>query len=295
MKPLVEWVVQEGDGNTVADVIATLGDYGDAASLRVRLNGRRATTDAPIEPGDRVELLPAPRARTDDGVHVLTQRDGVLLAYKPAGLPSEPTRQGESSMVTVLGALHGGAKVHAASRLDVPVSGVMMCTLGRDATRRVTRWRELQQIARTYLAIAVVKAEALEDEGTWDCALRRGRGSGGRPQMLAGNGKAALSAETRFRVLSRAARGFLLELKPQTGRMHQLRAHTSIAGCPLLGDSLYGAPRRQVDGSGAVHELRRIALHAHRVDTPTLRATAAVPAELGDIWKRCGGSDSDWP
>ena len=297
MKPALVWRVAAGDGSCVADVIAKMTAPGAPKIGRVFVNGRRADLDEPIEEGDTIEVWPprgAARRSDDQSVgaldraRILAQRDGVLLAYKPAALATETTRQGERSLVSELLALLKGGDIHAASRLDVGVSGVVVCTLGHNAARRVERWRADGQLRRTYLGMA---AGVLTGEGSWSTPLAASRDRGGRHRATA-NGPRARPALTRFRVLASAdvdgQAATLIELHPETGRMHQLRAHAAQAGAPLWGDRLYGGPTRLIEPSGQVHELDRIALHAWRVESPSLMAEAPVPVAWIELAERLG-------
>lgn len=288
MKPRVVWVVRKGDGARLADILHRLQELGVSGDGRVVLNGRRAKPDDPVDPGDRVEVWPARRSERGEGVHLLAQRDGVLLVEKPAGLPSEPTRQGESSVVNVLQTSLSGTHVHAASRLDTQVSGVMLCALGQDAARRIERWRSARQIERDYLAIV---RGLVSGDGSWTWPLGRSRDGGGRVRMRPGV-VGARDAETTYRVLARGDDATLLSLRPSTGRMHQLRAHASEAGHAMYGDRLYRGPCSFSDDGGRVHTLDRIALHAFRVEVPTLEASSPMPTQLQDWWRLLGG---DWP
>lgn len=281
------WVVQAGDPCTVAAIVAALPAF-DAA--RIFLNGRPAALEDEVEPGDRIDLYPRREVKRGALV-VLAQRDGILLVEKPAGLPSETTKLGEDSVVSELLRAMNGGHVHAATRLDVAVSGVVACSLGRDASRRFEEWRENGQVRRTYLAVA--RDHGLASEGVWDVALARGRDRAGR-DIARANGPDAVTARTRYRVLRRA-RGLLLELTPETGRMHQLRAHAAIAGVPLYGDRLYGGPSSIVGADGRVLPLDRVALHCVRIELPVLEATAPVPEALRQAWRALGGEDGDWP
>jgi 23S rRNA pseudouridine1911/1915/1917 synthase len=278
VKPLLVWAVADGDGKRVGDIVAQLRA---PAGGRIYLNGRRATVEDRVEAGDRVEIYPQ-REAPAEGVRILAQRDGVVLAYKPAGLPTETTRLGEDSLLSaLLTELKGGA-VRAASRLDTMVSGVCVCTLGRDAARRVVSWRQAGQLVRRYVGIGAGKLE--EHEGRWEWPMARGRDRGGRHRAIL-EGKDARPAATRFTVEESAPEGVLLRLEPETGRMHQLRLHASRAGVPLYGDRLYGGAVQVVDETGAVHALGRIALHAAAVETPTLRAESPLPEELAALWR----------
>ncbi len=222
----------------------------------------------------------------------LTRRSRLLFVTKPAGLACETTHQGENSVVSELLAFLSGAKVHTATRLDVQVSGVVLCTLGHDANRRVQHIRSRGHLKRGYLAIA--QAGELPDAGEWDAPLGRTRDRAGRNRVRA-HIEGAKPAKTRFRVLARAKTALLLELTPQTGRMHQLRAHAAQAGLPLLGDRLYGGPSTATLANGRVIALDRIALHCARIDLPGIAAAAPIPAELLTLWRDLGGTDGDWP
>ncbi len=281
------WVVQDGDPATVGGVVAAL-PHVDAS--RIFLNGRPAGPTDPVERGDRIDLHPRREARPGD-LRVLAQRDGVILVDKPAGLPTETTKQGEDSVVSELLRSLSGGHVHAATRLDVPVSGVVACCLGRTASRTFEAWREQGHVRRTYLGIARDADLALD--GVWNLALSRGRDRAGRDLARVG-GADALPARTHFRVIRRA-RALLLELTPETGRMHQLRAHAAGAGVPLVGDRLYGGATSIVASDGRVVSIERVALHCARIELPALEAVSPVPEELRLAWRELGGSDADWP
>jgi 23S rRNA-/tRNA-specific pseudouridylate synthase len=294
VRPQLEWTVQPGDGDDVGAIVDRLREMGMAEHGRVFLNGRPAALDDPVERGDRVELWPKREASWSEAPAILAHRDGVLLAYKPAGLPTETTQLGEDSLVSALMAQVRSGRVHAASRLDVQVSGVVLCTLGRDAASRVQHWRESGQLTRSYLAIA---SGSLPTSGSWDRTLGRGRDRAGRHRATP-HAQGARPARTRFsRMAEHESEGVtssLLLLVPETGRMHQLRAHAALAAAPLWGDRLYGGPHSVVLGSGEVKQLDRIALHAVRVELPGLAAEAPPPEPMRALWRWLGGDDAEW-
>jgi len=287
----MQWAVQTGDGDRVSDIVAKMRALGSPSDARVFLNGRRADPDEPVAHGDRVELYPRRERRDSELIQVLAQRDGVMMALKPAGLPTETTKLGEDSLVSLLmGQLRSG-RVHAASRLDVAVSGVVLCTLGSDASKRVERWRAREQLERCYLAIA---AGVVDAEGEWSLPLGRMRDRAGR-HKASPHARDTREALTRYQTLARAAEGAsLLRLRPITGRMHQLRAHAASAGAPLYGDRRYGGATSVVRDDGAVLSIERIALHAHTIVSPALEAVAPVPAAMVALWSTLGGDPVDW-
>jgi 23S rRNA-/tRNA-specific pseudouridylate synthase len=281
LKPIMHWAVGLDDGRRVCDVVSRMRAHGAPENARVFVNGRRADPDDLVEPGDRVELYPNRTTLDPDVVNILTQRDGIVFALKPAGMPTETTKLGETSVVSALMAQLSGGTVHAATRLDVQVSGVVALTLGKDARRRFERWREQEQLVRTYVGICsgVVK----EEHGEWRWPLKKVRDRAGRHRVVT-EAPGAKPSLTRFVVMKRAQNATMLELRPVTGRMHQLRAHAHCAGVPLFGDRLYGGPRQVVQPNGAVLAIQRIALHAWRIETPTLKAEAPLPEALETLW-----------
>ncbi|MEZ4439376.1 MAG: RluA family pseudouridine synthase [Polyangiaceae bacterium] len=292
MKPAMVWTVQRGDGRRVGAIVEAMKKLGAPADGRIFLNGRPAELSESVDPGDRVELYPRRDGTTaPEEVRVLAQRDGIVLAFKPAGLPTETTRLGEDSLVSALLSHFKGGKLHAASRLDAMVSGVVTCTLGRDAARRIEAHREEGKIERVYLAIAKGR---LMGEGEWDAPLARVTDRAGRHRSVP-EAHGAKDARTRYRVVATTDEATLLELRPVTGRMHQLRAHAAHAGHPLYGDRRYGGPTSLIAGDGSVLAADRIALHAWRVALPHLRAEAPAGATLAGWWRALGGRLDDHP
>jgi 23S rRNA pseudouridine1911/1915/1917 synthase len=284
VKPAMAWAVQSGDGDFVGDIVGRMRAMGAPPDARVYLNGRRAGLEEPVEPGDRIELWPL-RESPPGEVRILGQRDGIVLVEKPAGLPSETTQRGEDSVVSAVMTILNGGRVHAATRLDTAVSGVVVCTLGHDASRKLERWRASGHLRRTYVGIA---SAHLEGEGVWSWPLGAHRDRAGRIHS-APDGKDPRPATTRWRATASLDTATWLELRPETGRMHQLRAHAALASAPLFGDRLYGGPRQVTAANGAVHALERIALHCRRVELPELDAESPVPAELDALWQRLSG------
>ena len=283
MRAIMQWVVQPGDGATVGDIVAQMSAVG-----RTFVNGRPASLADEVDPGDRVEIYPAREVDTLE-VSILAQRDGIVLAFKPAGVPTETTQAGGDSVVSELLRRLKGGRVHAATRLDVAVSGVVACTLGRDAARRMVDWRTRGLVRRTYLAIA---RGQVEPAGRWAVPLGEQRDRGGRVRAVR-EGRGLVEARTRFERLAATEVASLLRFTPETGRLHQLRAHAAFAGAPLFGDALYGGPRSVVLDDGRVVAIDRIALHALAVEVPHVAARAPLPEDLQTLWRDLGGGAID--
>jgi 23S rRNA pseudouridine1911/1915/1917 synthase len=289
------FVVREGDATTVAGVLARLGETDLAvAEGRVFLGRRRVESPtAPVQVGDEV-VVQAPQ----DAVHevtVLSEWEGVYAVSKPAGVPTEPDRRGGASVVRLVAPLIGApaSVLHAATRLDAQVSGVVLIARGGEAHRRVAALKEAGELHRRYVALA--SHAVVPPVGVWDAPI----GAGPRGRRVA-FGRDAEVARTRYRFRGCAppdpelALAAFAVLEPVTGRTHQLRVHAATAGAPLLGDVTYGGPRRLVQPDGQVIALDRVALHAASVSVVVAgkvewSVRAPHPADLVRLWVRLGG------
>jgi tRNA pseudouridine32 synthase/23S rRNA pseudouridine746 synthase/23S rRNA pseudouridine1911/1915/1917 synthase len=126
----------------------------------------------------------------------------------------------------------------------------------------------------------VVDGAPAADHGSVTVALRKITSKAGW-RMVAGSD--GLAAVTDYRVLGRAQGLAWLELRPHTGRTHQIRVHCAALGCPVLGDPVYGR-----GGDQALHLHARaitVPLYANR---PAITATAPVPDHMLAALARCG-------
>jgi 23S rRNA-/tRNA-specific pseudouridylate synthase len=228
-------------------------------------------------------------------IAVLGEYRGLVFVDKPAGLQTEPDAHQSDTLVSraaqQLGVPCG--QVHALSRLDTAVSGVVTLGLTSEARRLVTEWRAHGRFRRRYLALAT--GHAAIQSGLWLDSIGRGAGSlrsvGGRHAQAARTGY-ALVASTALRERSSPTQLHLLALAPQTGRTHQLRVHAAAHELPLFGDRAYGGLARLTSDTGSVLSFDRIALHAAWVELPLAeprRFESAIPPELSAIWQDFGG------
>ncbi len=285
------WVVREGDGATVDDVVARLGD--DASALdegRVFVGRKRAKRGDAVRAGDEVRVS-EPRGGPVEIV-VLHRGGGLVAVDKPAGIvtiPDEHDAAGSLLLRTARALGVAPESLHATSRLDRGVSGVVVFAESTAARERLQNARTSGAYDCRYVAIA--GAAPSPAEGTWSEAIGRARD----PKKRAVRGRDAVPAETRYRLVRATPRAALLSLRPVTGRTHQIRVHASHAGAPLLGDCDYGGARTVVLASGKVVALDRVALHcAHVRIEGVLDVRAAIPDALRAWWLDLGGDDSAW-
>ena len=221
-------------------------------------------------------------------VRVAHRDEQLLVLVKPPGLPTT-SPDARDCLVERARAIDPRApRLHPSSRLDAEVSGLVTFARTRRATHALLAARRKGTYGRVYLGIASAAPEP--ESGTWDAAIgidpddKRLRKAGGR---------SARDARTIYAVRELAPEGAaLLELRPHTGRTHQLRVHAAHAGAPLLGDVLYGGPRRVVRPDGRVVTARRVMLHCHALSLPdvasgagTLELVEPLPDDMERVWE----------
>jgi 23S rRNA pseudouridine1911/1915/1917 synthase len=283
--PRVRWIA--GANDVLGALLERLAETSELEAGRVFVDGRRATDPTlALSAGATVEIFAAPRALEVDAIEVLQRADDLIWVNKPAGIPTEPDQRGTTHSLVARVSEQLGlplAEIHALSRLDSGVSGVVMLSTSSDASRRINELRVEGALRRRYVAIA--HAPNALGSGTWSEAVGRASPRGRR----AVGGELARAAETRFSAVAVAGEAQLLALEPTTGRTHQLRVHASAHGAPFYGDRLYGGPQRLTDAAGRVRELERIALHAAWVRLPTLCVASEPAPEIVRLWRELGG------
>jgi 23S rRNA pseudouridine1911/1915/1917 synthase len=168
-------------------------------------------------------------------------------------------------------------------RLDRPVSGVVLFARNTKAARRLAEQFRDRQVRKVYWALVEPAADGSlpPSEGVWEDWLLKVKEES-RTELVSADTPAARRAVLRFRRLETRADGALLEIEPETGRMHQIRVQAAVRGWPVRGDFQYGAKRPF--GPPAVPPRDRIiALHArsltflHPIRYEPLTVTAPVP------------------
>lgn len=190
-----------------------------------------------------------------------------------------------------------GDRIAVVHRLDRETSGLVVLARSAAATAALSAAFERRAVQKGYRAI--VHGEVADGEGVIDLPVGRAVGSRVRKKQQV-HGAGARPAVTRYRVAARRAGYTLLELRPETGRLHQIRVHLAHLGHPLAGDKLYGPDERWhlrffehgwSDEMGAALGLPRHALHAselafaHPVDSAPLRFTSPLPEDLAAFWQ----------
>lgn len=214
-----------------------------------------------------------------DLVARLLHRDGLILIIdKPAGWAVHAAPGVSDPLDQHFEQLRFGLKRDPvlAHRLDKETTGCLVLGRHPKATRKLADLFKANRVEKTYLAIVDGVPET--EEGVIDTPLLR-VDEGVRAVMLPD--PSGQPSETRWRRLSSDGARTLIEAKPTTGRMHQIRAHLASISLPIVGDRLYG---EIASGEGLMlHALKiRLPMQASR---PPVEAVAPIPDAFGEMVK----------
>ncbi len=210
------------------------------ASEHIKLNGEVTKPGIKVRIGDKltVDLTPLNIEIADIDLPILYEDKDILVVDKPSGVIShargrffdEPS---VASFVRQRVADLTGERAGIVHRLDRATSGVMVCAKNEKVTAWIQKQFADRKVSKTYRAI--VFGAMPSEEGLIDMPIAR---SAQKPQTFRvdEDGK---HATTRYKVLAAEGQYSLLELKPETGRTHQLRVHLEKLGHPIIGDTLY--------------------------------------------------------
>ena len=221
-----------------------------------------------FERGTKIDLkIPDTMKNADLIPDVIYEDNDVVVLDKPAGLLSMPRAQycPEKTLENY------GLLVH---RLDRDTSGVVILAKTLEAQEYLKKQFQARTTHKTYYAVVCGRPKL--DKAKIDLPLARDLK---RPTTFRvdPNGKAS---ETYYKVVKSDGVHSLVELKPVTGRTHQLRVHMKYIGHPILGDPLYGEEKAD-----------RLYLHAGKLEItlPSEKRrefTAKVPREFEDVFRQ---------
>jgi 23S rRNA pseudouridine1911/1915/1917 synthase len=219
-------------------------------------------------------------------VEILYEDNHCLAVNKPAGLLSQEDETGDPSLVSWAIAYlktryrkPGNAYVGLLHRLDRPTSGVVLLARTSKAASRLSDQFRSGRIAKLYWAI--VEGVPKDPVGEWVDVLDKDR-QANRVRVVEGGITQGQVARVEYRIVRRGEGFSKLELRPKTGRSHQLRAQLGNRGLPIVGDVKYGATTLLHAEDGH----RRIALHARELTFthPTRGEVISVVAPVQADW-----------
>jgi tRNA pseudouridine32 synthase/23S rRNA pseudouridine746 synthase len=220
---------------------------------------------------------------------VIYEDDEVLALNKPPGLSSQGGRAQVNTLDEMLWAFakSSGRRPVLIHRLDRDTSGVILCAKSKPAAGFLGKAVMARKFEKTYVAIVAGPPEPASGEITtalrreeikWEAYMR----------ACADDHPDAEAAHTRYRTVASSDEAALVDLKPVTGRMHQLRVHLASIGRPIAGDVRYGGALTLAGGP-----VPRLMLHARALRFPHpaggwRTVEAAPPADFQAVAARAG-------
>jgi len=258
---------------------------------KVRLNNTWTKPSHKLKDGDVVEVEDREVSRKSAllpeniPLDIIHSDEHIIVLNKPAGLVVHPGAGVEAgTLVSAL--IHhfpGIERVGHAERpgivhrLDKETSGVMVIARSEKAYAELKRQFKAREVEKVYLGL--VRGHVQVNDGRIDWALGRHPRHRQRISIRTKKPKAAL---TLYSVKKTFPDFTLLEIKPVTGRTHQIRVHFAAAGHPIVGDTRYGGKQKAIGQ-------QRLFLHAwhivftHPVSKTLLEFYAPIPQEFQEI------------
>jgi 23S rRNA pseudouridine1911/1915/1917 synthase len=209
--------------------------------------------------------------------------DRLAVVEKPAGLVvhAAPGHRGETLVDALAGLLGGGeaGRPGIVHRLDKDTSGLMLVARDEEAHRRLAAMIKARRVERRYLAL--VEGRPRSRSGTIDAPLGRDHRA---PERRAVRGRGARQARTHFETLETLTRDTLLDVRLETGRTHQIRAHFAAIGHPVAGDPRYGHAGRHGLGRQFLHSARL--RFSHPFLERALEFESPLPVDLAEALER---------
>lgn len=245
--------------------------------------------------------IPPPRRLNvisqDIPLDILHEDPWIIVVNKPAGMVVHPGAGIDSGTLVNallfhcrdLSQINGVIRPGIVHRLDKKTSGVMVAAKNAMAMHHLSLQFKKRQVRKRY--IALVHGEMRESQGVIEAPLGRHPKERKRISIHTRKGRSAI---TQWRVIKRFKGLSLLEVMPKTGRTHQIRAHLSSRGHPIVGDPEYcrGKWIQRITDSQVrerISALRRQALHSeglgfiHPRSGKLMEFNAPLPDDMAQI------------
>jgi 23S rRNA pseudouridine1911/1915/1917 synthase len=280
----------------IAEGLVLVNDAAAKASLKLR-GGERVSVlgEAQRAPLKAVaEKIPLDIVYEDEDLAVINKPAGMMV-HAGAGATEDARNRGTLVNALLhhlrnLSGVGGELRPGIVHRLDKETSGLIVVAKSDDAHRKLSAQFAAREVKKKY--VALVHGWVKKDSETLAQNISRDRVRRTRMTTRLEGGRAAV---THYRVVRRLDTKFgkftLLDVKIDTGRTHQIRVHVAATGHPVVGDTMYGAPK-QARGKNAVIGLDRNFLHAAELEFRHPRTGEAIalkselPVELREFLKR---------
>lgn len=277
---------------------------------KVLVNGRDAKASLRLRGGEQIEIVgdvkvaPLRAIAEEIPLDIVYEDDDLAVVNKPAGMMvhagagATDDERNRGTLVNALlhrfGALSGvGGELRPGivHRLDKATSGLIVVAKNDEAHRKLAAQFARRVVKKTY--IALVHGWMKQERGTISSNISRDRVRRTRMTTKRSGGREAVTHYVlQKRIDSKYGKFSLLEVRIDTGRTHQIRVHLASLKHPVVGDTLYGAPREMRGKNEAGISLSRNFLHAaalqlqHPRNGEALSFARPLPVELQSFLAR---------
>lgn len=273
----------------------------------IRLDGKRVKGNEKVKKGQEIRIpatmmeqpseerrilnLNSKERQMVDG-WIMEENRNYLVLNKPYDVPVQAGSGHSKSIDRYMEAMYEGKgeAPRLIHRLDKTTTGCLVMAKTKEVAKELSREFQTRKVEKTYWAI--VKGRLKEQEGKIKTSLEKEENDGFEKMEV--NDKTGKRAETHFRVIESAGQYHWLEVKPKTGRTHQIRIHLSSIGVPIIGDIKYGAEKAKVEETLAEDT---IFLHAREINFDLKgcrqKCEAPIPEHFKKIFKMLQWSEKD--
>ncbi len=214
-------------------------------SGKIKLNKKKIKSSQKISTKDNIDLFniefketivqkkikfkPSKEVIKSNEDQIIDNNENFIVLNKSSGISVQGGTKSKKNLVDIFSKseIFQGTKPFSVHRLDKDTSGVFIMAKNRESAQLLTSLFRLRKVHKTYLAIC--HGELVKDSGEWNDDLIR----------FDGEKKIIEKAKTLYKVLDKNSEASLVELKPITGRKHQLRKQLYALGQPIFGDIKY--------------------------------------------------------